>query len=131
MRLLDLPDDAEVPVYCVWVDPSKEKMANVALNKSFGEWDDLGVSNDMKSLNEEMAQIELAGFGNETGKYLFLEEWEEQELEDEEELSEFEKKHKIVIDFPTFAEKVTWEQFTQRAGTIDAILSSMREYEPK
>jgi hypothetical protein len=129
MRLDDLPDDEEVPVYCVWVDPSKEKMANVALNKSFGEWMDEGVSESMKSLGEEMVDLDMAGFGNETGKYLFLEDWKQEEDSDAEALDEYEKKHKIVLEFASLAEKIAWEQFTQRAGTVDAILESMREYE--
>jgi ParB-like chromosome segregation protein Spo0J len=126
MRLEDVSDEDEVPVYCVWLDEDKEQVASVALNNNYGDWQDEGVSESLKMLNEEMAKIEMAGFGNETGKYLFLDEWEKEEKEIEEELDEYEKKHKIILNWEGLDQKIAWEQFMQRAGTIDAILESMK-----
>ena len=128
MRLEDVADDEEVPVYCVWLDESKEQVASVALNNNYGEWIEEGVSDSLKALNEEMAEINMAGFGSDTGKYLFLEEWEQDQREEEEELEEYEKKHKIILDWDSLDQKIAWEQFMQRAGTIDAVLEAMRGY---
>jgi len=128
MRLEDLPEDTIVPVYCVWLDSEAERVAGVALNNNSGEWDDQGVSDSLKSLNEEMAKIEMAGFGNGIGKFLFLEEWEKDQEEDKEELEEYEKKHKLVLEWEGLDQKIAWEQFQQRAGTIDAILQTMERY---
>lgn len=126
MRLEDVADDDDVPVYCVWLDDRQEKMASISLNNSYGEWLNEGVSDSLKQLNEEMADISMAGFGSDTGRYLFLEEWEQDQREEEEELEEFEKKHKIILDWEDLEQKITWEQFMQRAGTIDAVLEAMK-----
>jgi len=126
MRLEDVSDEDEVPVYCVWLDSEKEQVASVALNNSYGEWIEEGVSESLKDLSEEMAEVGLAGFGSDTGKFLFLEEWEKDEREEREELDEYEKKHKLVLEWDSLDQKIAWEQFQQRAGTIDAILEAMR-----
>lgn len=126
MRLEEVADDEEVPVYCVWLDDRQERMASISLNNNFGEWMDKGVADALQSLNEEMAQINLAGFGNETGKYLFLEEWEQDQRDEREELEEYEKKHKIVLQWDSLDQKIAWEQFEQRAGTTDAIIQAMK-----
>ena len=125
MRLEELSDDEEVPIYCVWLDQSQEKMASISLNNSFGDWIDQGVSDSLKSLNEEMADINMAGFGNETGKFLFLDEWEEDQKHEREELEEYEKKHKVVLKWDNLKDKIAWEQFEQRAGSVDEIIQAM------
>lgn len=126
MRLEEVADDEDVPVYCVWLDDRQERMASISLNNNFGEWMDKGVADALESLNEEMAQINLAGFGNETGRYLFLEEWEQDQRDEREELEEYEKKHKIVLQWDSLDQKIAWEQFEQRAGTMDAIIQAMK-----
>ena len=73
-----------------------------------------------------MAQVNMAGFGNLTGKYLFLEEWEQDQRDEQEELEEYERKHKITLQWDSLDQKIAWEQFTQRAGTIDSILEAMK-----
>lgn len=126
MRLQDVADEENVPVYCVWLDEEQEQMASVALNNNYGDWVDEGVSDSLKALNEEMAQVNMAGFGNLTGKYLFLEEWEQDQRDEQEELEEYERKHKITLQWDSLDQKIAWEQFTQRAGTIDSILEAMK-----
>lgn len=126
MRLEDVSDDDEVPVYCVWLDEAKEQVASVALNNSYGEWIEEGVSESLKNLSEEMVEVGLAGFGSDTGRFLFLEEWEKDQKEEREELDEYEKKHKLVLEWDSLDQKIAWEQFQQRAGTIDAILEAMK-----
>ena len=64
MRVLAAKEEgmAEVPCFVVNIDPNKEKLLNLSLNRIHGEWDESKLAELIFHLNEDHADITLSGF---------------------------------------------------------------------
>lgn len=65
LKLMIVKQVKETPVWCVDLTESQEKLANIALNNTYGNWDEAILKDIIEEVHKENGDFEMTGFDDE------------------------------------------------------------------